>query len=87
MKGHTRFVAVAGLLPSGKAVDANLRKLQIVFWEVVCANVRACKIVRPSVLIAMSRFGPRAGCKSSDLRRTGLSGGFSCSPHHVDQLT
>src|SRR5260221_10742922 len=28
MKGHTRFVAVTGLLPSGKAVDANLRKLR-----------------------------------------------------------
>lgn len=56
MKGHTRFVAVAGLPPSSKAVDADLRKLQMVFG-VVCVNVRACAIVRPSVLMAMSRFG------------------------------
>lgn len=54
MKEHTRFVAVAGLLPSGDGVDANLRKLQVDFW-VVCANVRACKIDRPSVLITVTR--------------------------------
>lgn len=56
-------MAVAGLLPSGKAVDANLRKLQIDFW-VVCVNVRAGTIVRPSVLIAMSHSSPHSASES-----------------------
>jgi hypothetical protein len=79
MKGHARFVAVAGLLPSGKAVDANLRKLQIDVW-VVCANVRACnlKIVRPSVLVAMSQV---------PYDTTDRAFRVSCSAHHVEQLT
>lgn len=61
---HTRFVAVAGVLRTGEEVDANLRKLQIT-RRVDCADVRACKTARLSILTAVSvRFsetedGPR----------------------------
>lgn len=86
MKGHTRFVAVAGLPPSGKAVDANLRKLQIDFW-VVCVNVRACTRVHPSVLMAMSRSVPREKCKSSTYDGPGFPDFPFLASRGVEQLT
>lgn len=50
---HTRFVAVAGVLRTGEEADANLRKLQIT-RRVDCADVRACKTARFSILTAAS---------------------------------
>lgn len=61
---HTRFVAVAGVLRTGEEVDTNLRKLQIT-RRVDCADVRACKTARLSILTGVRvRFsetedGPR----------------------------